>query len=224
VTVGLSAAPSGAAAGRMDRIYRHQRHIYDVTRKYFLLGRDRLIDRLHPSPGDCVLEIGCGTARNLVRAARRYPHALFFGVDISAEMLATADRAIARRRLASRIRLARADATAFDPAALFGSARFERVFVSYSLSMIPEWRSAVHLAYALLAQRGEMHVVDFGDQSRLPVWFSAGLQRWLARFDVTPCDALEYELAILAGRAGAALDFQRPYLGYAQHAVIRRID
>ena len=30
----------------MDRIYRHQRHIYDPTRKYYLLGRDRLIDGL----------------------------------------------------------------------------------------------------------------------------------------------------------------------------------
>ena len=24
-------------------MYRHQRHIYDLTRKYYLLGRDRLI-------------------------------------------------------------------------------------------------------------------------------------------------------------------------------------
>ena len=29
--------------GLMDAIYRRQRHIYDATRKYFLLGRDRLI-------------------------------------------------------------------------------------------------------------------------------------------------------------------------------------
>ena len=27
----------------MDRIYRRQRHVYDFTRKYYLLGRDRLI-------------------------------------------------------------------------------------------------------------------------------------------------------------------------------------
>ena len=33
----------------MDRIYRHQRHVYDVTRKYYLLGRDRLIDRPAPA-------------------------------------------------------------------------------------------------------------------------------------------------------------------------------
>ena len=30
----------------MDGIYRYQRYIYDATRKYFLLGRDRLIEDL----------------------------------------------------------------------------------------------------------------------------------------------------------------------------------
>ncbi|TIV74063.1 MAG: SAM-dependent methyltransferase, partial [Mesorhizobium sp.] len=30
----------------MDGVYRWQRHIYDLTRKYYLLGRDRLIDGL----------------------------------------------------------------------------------------------------------------------------------------------------------------------------------
>ena len=31
------------AARHMDGIYRYQRHIYDLTRKYYLLGRDRMI-------------------------------------------------------------------------------------------------------------------------------------------------------------------------------------
>ena len=38
----LTDAPSGHAA-LMDGVYRHQRHIYDLTRKFYLLGRDRLI-------------------------------------------------------------------------------------------------------------------------------------------------------------------------------------
>ena len=55
-----------AGAALMDRLYRRQRHFYDVTRKHYLLGRDRLIDGLAPPSGGRVLEIGCGTARNLV--------------------------------------------------------------------------------------------------------------------------------------------------------------
>src|ERR1700733_2847143 len=76
-----------AAAELMDRTYRHQRHVYDFTRKYYLLGRDPMIAELCPGDGDRVLEIGCGTGRNLTAAARRFPGAHFFGVDVSNAML-----------------------------------------------------------------------------------------------------------------------------------------
>ncbi|MDP3895918.1 MAG: class I SAM-dependent methyltransferase, partial [Mesorhizobium sp.] len=72
-----------AHAALMDGIYRRQRHIYDATRKYYLLGRDRMLERLDVPPGGAVLELGCGTGRNIVAAARRYPGARFCGLDIS---------------------------------------------------------------------------------------------------------------------------------------------
>jgi S-adenosylmethionine-diacylgycerolhomoserine-N-methlytransferase len=43
---------------RMNRMYRRQRYIYDGTRRYYLLGRDRLIAGLQPAAGATVLEIG----------------------------------------------------------------------------------------------------------------------------------------------------------------------
>ena len=64
-------------AGLMDSVYRSQRHIYDVTRKYYLLGRDRMIENLAPHDGANVLEVGCGTGRNLILAAQKYPNATF---------------------------------------------------------------------------------------------------------------------------------------------------
>ena len=209
-------------AALMDRLYRRQRHFYDFTRKYYLLGRDRLIEGLAPPPGGRVLEIGCGTARNLVAAARAWPDAQFFGIDISAEMLDTARQVIARAQLAHRIELARADATSFDPAWLFGVPGFSRIFFSYSLSMIPDWRAALAQALGWLAPDGELHIVDFGGQERLPSWFRAGLRQWLARFHVSPRDELEAELAALAGRAGTLRSLERPHGGYAQYAVFHR--
>jgi S-adenosylmethionine-diacylgycerolhomoserine-N-methlytransferase len=211
-----------SAAGRMDRMYRHQRHLYDLTRKYYLLGRDRLIDDLAPAAGAGVLEIGCGTGRNLIRAARRYPQARCFGIDVSAAMLATAGRKIARAGLSSRVRVGQADAAGFDALALFGEAKFARIFISYSLSMIPAWRAALRHALSLLTPAGELHVVDFGGQERLPRWFGPALGHWLARFDVIPPMDLERELMICAECLGATLAFRRPYRGYAQLAIFRR--
>jgi SAM-dependent methyltransferase len=104
----------------MDGVYRYQRHVYDLTRKYYLLGRDRLIDRLDVPPGGTVLELGCGTGRNLVKAAQAFPQAQLGGLDISAEMLETASVAIGRRGLSARVRLAQGDASAFDAESLFG--------------------------------------------------------------------------------------------------------
>ena len=131
-----------ANAGLMDRIYRRQRHVYDLSRKYYLLGRDRLIEGLAPPPGGRVLEIGCGTARNLIAVAHRHPDTPLFGIDLSLEMLDTARRRVDREGLGGRIRLAHADATRFDPALLFGVPGFSRIFFSYTLSMIPEWERA----------------------------------------------------------------------------------
>ncbi|MFX8410451.1 hypothetical protein ABTL60_19470, partial [Acinetobacter baumannii] len=70
-------------ADHMDGIYRYQRYIYDLTRKFYLLGRDQMIGGLQPPTGARVLEVGCGTGRNLLLAARRYPLVRFYGFDIS---------------------------------------------------------------------------------------------------------------------------------------------
>jgi S-adenosylmethionine-diacylgycerolhomoserine-N-methlytransferase len=207
-----------AATALMNRIYRRQRHIYNITRRYYLLGRDLLIDRLAPAPGDRMLEIGCGTGRNLILAAKRYPEARCFGIDVSTEMLTSAIQAIARAGLSSRIRVAHADATALNPHGLFGSARFERVFISYSLSMIPAWPTVLDAAIACLTPGGELHVVDFGGQRGLPRWFRDLLRRWLALFHVAPRDTLEGALKERSSRFDATLTIERPYRDYAQYA------
>ena len=208
------------SADLMDRIYRHQRHIYDLTRKYYLLGRDRLIARLRPMRGMRVLEIGSGTARNLVHTARAYPDIDLFGIDISHEMLETARQTVVRERLTAHIQLAQADATRFDPALLFGVPGFSRIFISYTLSMIPGWRAVLEQAAACLLPDGELHIVDFGRQERLPGWVKAALRRWLAVFHVHPRDDLEAELAKLAARHGFSCAIERLYGGYAQHAIL----
>jgi S-adenosylmethionine-diacylgycerolhomoserine-N-methlytransferase len=208
------------AAGLMDRMYRWQRHIYDATRKFYLLGRDGLIEGLDPPDGAAVLEIGCGTGRNLIRIARRYPQARCYGIDISEEMLRTARRQVARAGLSQRIVLAQADATSFDAQALFGRAEFERVAISYALSMIPPWRAALAEAMRVVAPGGALHIVDFGDQARLPAGFRAVLNRWLSLFEVTPRRDLKAALVALSAGPGALCDVRPLYRGYSVRALV----
>ncbi len=207
-------------AARMDAIYAAQRHIYDLTRKYYLLGRDRLIAGLDLGDGGHVLEIGCGTARNLALAAKAWPKAQFYGLDISAEMLKSARTTLERRGIQASLALG--DAARFDPAALFGRSRFDRVVFSYTLSMIPPWREALEQGCALLASGGEVHVVDFGRQERLPRWFGSALKAWLARFHVTPRDDLFAAGVELAARHGLLIEAEQPFRDYARMMVLRR--
>lgn len=214
-------SPSNAA-GLMDRMYRFQRHIYDATRKFYLLGRDGLIAELKPPPGGAVLEIGCGTGRNLIKIARRYPQARCYGLDVSEEMLRTARQQIAKAGLSERILLAQADATSFDPQALFGRVGFERVVISYALSMIPPWREALAEALRVVAPGGSLHIVDFGDQAQLPRPFKAALNRWLALFHVTPRTELDAVVTDLCAEAGIIGGSTRLFGGYSVQAVAIR--
>jgi S-adenosylmethionine-diacylgycerolhomoserine-N-methlytransferase len=212
--------PSADPAALMDRMYRRQRHIYDLTRKFYLLGRDRLIDGLTPPSGARVLEIGCGTGRNLVRAALTFPEIRACGIDVSGEMLSTARAQIERSGLSGRITVARGDATDFDPRTLFGVEAFDRIFVSYALSMIPPWREAIGHAGGLLAPGGSLHIVDFGDQSELPAAFRTVLRRWLELFSVHPRVTLEAELIAFARARNLTVDFVPLYRRYAFLAVL----
>ena len=206
----------------MDAIYRTQRHFYDLTRKYYLLGRDRLIRHLSPPAGGSVLEIGCGTGRNLIVAARAWPDAHFYGIDISEAMLETARAKVAKAGLSGKITLAQGDATAFDAQALFGVAAFDRVFQSYTLSMIPDWQGAIREAAAKLAPGGRLDIVDFGQQTGLPVLWRKALFAWLAKFDVSPRADLRSVVETIGQRQGLESDFLPLRLGYAWTARLSR--
>jgi S-adenosylmethionine-diacylgycerolhomoserine-N-methlytransferase len=208
----IEPANDSGHAALMDRVYRRQRHFYDLTRKYYLLGRDRLVRDLQARPGQTIVEIGCGTARNLIRIAERYPGVKLYGLDASAQMLRTAGDAIDRAKLSGRIELKHGLAEDVTPAFFGVDHPFDHAIFSYSLSMIPDWRAAIAAAASSVRHDGRVHVVDFGDQRSLWPVARRSLRAWLALFHVTPRDellgALEstggeregYSLHVLPGR------------------------
>ena len=199
----------------MDGIYRFQRHIYDVTRRYFLLGRDQMLDGLNIPKNGTVLEIGCGTGRNLIGAARRYRSAKLYGLDISEEMLKSASANIMRDGFQRRIILAHADATDFSAQKTFGVAKFDRVFFSYTISMIPHWQAALDQALVCVADGGELHIVDFGQCGRLPSIFRRGLFAWLNLFHVSPRQQLASHVKRLAIAKGMSFTCESKFRDYA---------
>lgn len=207
-----------AHAGRMDRMYRTQRHIYDATRKYYLFGRDTLIEDLKVASGDRVLEVGCGTGRNLALIAKRYPRAKLYGLDISAEMLISAQKALA----GSDATLKTADATDFDAGA-FGVEGFDRIVISYALSMIPDWEKAIDRALDALAPGGALHIADFGQQEGLPPIARRLLAAWLTRFHVTPRAQLMAVVAAKAQARGMISETRSIGRGYAWLVICRRM-
>ena len=170
----------------MDDVYRRQRYVYDFTRKYYLFGRDRLIHGLALKPEESVVEIGCGTARNLIVMARRYPKAVLYGLDASEEMLRSARRAVAHAGLTNRISLARGFAEDMTPAIFARKEPFDRAVFSYSLSMIPNWKQSLKAASAALSPTGLVHIVDFGDMTGMGSLGRCLLTLWLQLFHVSP--------------------------------------
>jgi S-adenosylmethionine-diacylgycerolhomoserine-N-methlytransferase len=203
----------------MDGMYRYQRHIYDLTRKYYLFGRDRTIEQLNVPPGGSLLEVGCGTGRNMLLAYRHFPSAKLYGLDISQEMLISARNNFRGLKQMPDFRVA--DATTFSPTD-FGTDGFDRVMVSYALSMIPDWTSAIDASLGAVAPGGELHVVDFGQQEGLPGWFRTLLKGWLKKFHVTPRADLLTVLEEKAKARGMTLKIEKIGRGYAWRAVVAK--
>ncbi|MGD9587516.1 MAG: class I SAM-dependent methyltransferase [Pyrinomonadaceae bacterium] len=210
---------------KMDRMYRLQRHFYDLSRRYYLLGRDELLDQMAVRPGERVLEAGCGTARNIIKLARRHRDASFYGLDASSAMLATARAKIDPADLTN-VEVTTALADTFTHESTFGLDQpFDRIFFSFSISMIPPWRESLENAIANLRAGGRLYIVDFFDLGGLPRTCGRALWWWLNSFGVSRWDELIPFLKSLEARENVASVEVRPlFRGYSFIAEIALAD
>ena len=144
----------GSHAEQLQRFYAPQAQAYDAFRERLLNGRRDLIDLLPTAPGDRVVELGAGTGRNLEYFGPRLAQlSQVEAVDLCPALLEVAQRRWAHLR---NVRLVHADATRYVPAQ-----PADVVYFSYALTMIPDWRSAVDNALAMLRPGGVLGAVDF---------------------------------------------------------------
>jgi S-adenosylmethionine-diacylgycerolhomoserine-N-methlytransferase len=147
----------GPHADRLEDFYRGQARDYDAFRQRLLPGRQELIGSLPLAPSAVWIDLGGGTAHNLLHAgpALAALHHVYV-VDLTPSLLAIA-RQRCRDQAWSNVTLIEGDAT--DVRLPAGCA--DVVTCSYSLTMIPEWRAAVSEAWRLLTPGGTFGAVDF---------------------------------------------------------------
>ena len=161
-----SAKPGSTA---IERYYQLHSKIYDATRWSFLFGRNSIIDtiasELQPKN---ILEVGCGTGKNIVSLARRFPNAKVTGVDLSEVMLEVAKKKAIE--FGDRVQLLH---RSYDRP-LSEPGQYDLVLFSYALTMFnPGWETAIEAASKDLAPGGHIAVVDFHD-SAFPAF-----KRWM---------------------------------------------
>ena len=196
----------------------------DVTRKYYLFGRDTMVRNLDIPLHGTVLEVGCGTGRNLLMAARAEPTARCYGFDISQQMLTSAENAVQKAGLTNRVKFAIGDAASFDAKAAFSTSGFDRVYLSYCLSMIPNWTTALEQALRQVSPKGSVHVVDFGRMEQWPGFARRMLWNWLDQFSVSPRTDLVPRATAIADRHGCRSRVRSIGRGYACLLVLERTE
>ena len=184
-------------AERLESFYRDQAAHYDRTRAGLLLGRRELVESLPVPDAGVWVELGGGTGENLEYLGGRSSRlSRIYVVDLSPSLLE-----VARRRMEalgwSNVEIVRADATTFAPPV----EAVDVVTFSYSLTMIPNWFSAVDHARRMLRPGGTIGVVDFyvsrkhpaPGRTRHPWTTRAFWPLWFALDNVHPSpDHVEY--------------------------------
>ena len=164
-----STAATEANNRALQAYYQLHSKIYDLTRWSFLFGRQAIVDAAvdvaaRAQQPQRILEVGCGTGKNLLTLKNRFPQASITGLDLSAEMLK-----VARKNT---------NATVTFQQGAYGTVpqphQYDLILFSYALTMFnPGWEAAIEQAYADLRPGGMIAIVDFHD-SRL-----VAFKRWM---------------------------------------------
>jgi S-adenosylmethionine-diacylgycerolhomoserine-N-methlytransferase len=141
-------------AHRLEAFYGAQAADYDNFRERLLPGRDELMKLINPKCGEHIVELGAGTGRNPEYYSSQVPLlSQLTLVDLCPSLLIKARE---RWEYSANVSIVEADACTWQP-----DSPVDTVYFSYALTMIPDWRSALKNAIAMLRPGGRLAVVDF---------------------------------------------------------------
>lgn len=140
--------------------YRFQSKIYDFTRWLFLFGRSRIINELakqyKTNQKINILEVGVGTARNIIELKKTFPNASIDGIELSTEMY---EKAIENcEKLAINANIINADFITYK----FDNKKYDVILFSYVLTMLGDLSEVfIEKSSTLLKEDGQIAIVDF---------------------------------------------------------------
>lgn len=135
--------------------YRLHAQIYDATRWSFLFGRTGIIEQIPDLPANPhILEVGCGTGKNLIQLKQKYSNASITGADLSPDMLKKAKNKITDSSITlKRMRYGSGN---------LNTENYDLILLSYSLTMMgAEYRQIITALKNDLNTDGYLAVVDF---------------------------------------------------------------
>lgn len=140
--------------------YRFQSKIYDFTRWLFLFGRSRIINELakqyKTNQKINILEVGVGTARNIIELIKTFPNASIEGIELSTEMF---EKAIENcEKLSINANIINADFITYK----FDNKKYDVILFSYVLTMLGDLSEVfIEKSSTLLKEDGQIAIVDF---------------------------------------------------------------
>lgn len=179
----------------LNRYYGISRGFYDLTRRYYLLGREHALNHLGETRWSSLVEIGPGTGRNLRKLRDLRPNAEFGGVEASDAMLEHANEKIPFAKLVHGF------AETADIEAVLGK-KPDRILFAYCLSMVQQPLPALEHCRRQVAPGGEVIVVDFGDLGGWPGPLRMAMRAFLDAFHVRQLPDPELEALAKASEHG----------------------
>ena len=143
------------------RVWGRHPGLYDVQDWITFMGRHReirhrAVEVLGLRPGDRVLEVGCGTGRNLPYLMEAIgPEGQMIGVDYTPEMLESVRERVRKNRWPN-VRLVQADAASMD----LEEAPFDGIVSVLAVSCIPDHLKALEGCLNMLRPGGILSVCD----------------------------------------------------------------